>query len=263
MEERFMPRRLSLLCAGLLLLSTGGLAVAQQAGAQAKPAIEPGVFEALDKMGAYLRTLSSFEIQAHSTTDEVLLSGQKLQFDSTVHIRAEMPDRFWMEIASDRKQRQYFYDGKTFTIWGPRNQMYATAPVTGTLGEIHTRLEERFGLGLPLADLFTWGGEPGKGHPNIKEAIYVGPDHVGNVPCDHYAARQEGVDWQLWIQKGASPLPIKLVITTTDDDAQPQYVSVLDWNVAPALNAAMFTFEPPAGANKIPIVEVSDVAESK
>jgi hypothetical protein len=245
-----------------MLFAATSIATAQQAQSEA-PAIEPGVFEALDKMGAYLRGLNSFEIEAHSTTDEVLLSGQKLQFDSTVRIRAERPNRFWMEIASDRKQRQYFYDGTTFTIWGPRNRMYASAPATGTLAELHAKIEERYGLGLPLADLFRWGAQPEKGHPRIKEAMFVGPDHVGEVPCNHYAFRQEGVDWQLWIQKGSSPLPIKLVITTTDDDAQPQYVSVLDWNTAPALNTAMFTFEPPEGAYKIPIVEVSAVAESK
>ena len=45
------------------------------------------------------------------------------------------------------------------------------------------------------------------------------------------------------------------MITTTDDEAQPQFVSVLDWNVAPALSDDMFTFEPPKDANRIAIKE--------
>lgn len=240
---------------GLLLLLALGGAAAQQADSKATPAIEPGVFEALDKMGAYLRTLDNFEVQAETTTDEVLLSGQKLQFGSTVTIRARRPDHVWIEIDSDRKQRELFYDGKTFTIWGPRNRYYASAPVTGTLSEVADRIDTKYGISMPLNDLFSWGTGTG-GHPNIKEAIFVGPGHIGEVPCNHYAFRQEGVDWQLWIQKGDSPLPIKLVITTTDDDAQPQFVSVLDWNVAPALNDAMFTFEPPKDAYQIAIREV-------
>ena len=116
------------------------------------------------------------------------------------------------------------------------------------------RLETKYDIRLPLSDLFRWGTEA-KGHPEIKEAIHVGPALVGEIPCNHFAFRQEGVDWQIWVQKGDAPLPIKLVITTTDDEARPQFVSVLDWNVAPALSNDMFTFDPPKDAYKIAIKE--------
>jgi hypothetical protein len=87
--------------------------------------------------------------------------------------------------------------------------------------------------------------------------MYVGPALVGGDPCDQFAFRQEGVDWQVWIQKGDSPLPRKLVITTTDEDARPQYISVLSWNLAPALSEKMFVFEPPADAYRITIQEIT------
>ena len=247
------PRFVAILFATLLLAALSG-APAQEGDSKTPPAIEPGVIEALDKMGAYLRTINNFAVQAEATIDEVLESGQKLQFDSTINIRAERPEHLWMEVVSDRKHRQFFYDGKTFTIWGPRNKYYASAPVSGTLAELADRLETKYDIRLPLSDLFHWGAEA-KGHPEIKEAIHVGPALVGEIPCNHFAFRQEGVDWQIWIQKGDAPLPIKLVITTTDDEARPQFVSVLDWNVAPALSDDMFTFEPPKDANRIAIKE--------
>ncbi len=251
MSER--PNRAAVGSGLLLLLALAG-ASAQEGDSKTAPAIEPGVIEALDKMGAYLRTINNFAVQAEATIDEVLESGQKLQFDSTISIRAERPEHLWIEVVSDRKHRQFFYDGKTFTIWGPRNKYYASAPVTGTLAQLADRLETKYDIRLPLNDLFRWGAEA-KGHPEIKGAIHVGPALVGEIPCNHFAFRQEGVDWQIWIQKGDAPLPIKLVITTTDDEARPQFVSVLDWNVAPALSADMFTFEPPKDANRIAIKE--------
>ncbi len=241
-----------------LLLGPVAAGQAQQpaAGTAAAPAVEPAALDALDRMGAYLRTLNSFEIRSGATTDEVLESGQKLQFASTVHLRVRRPDRLWVEVASDRKTREFFYDGKTFTLWGPRNKLYASFPAPATLLELVGRAEDRYGIVLPLADLFRWGTEPTR-REAIQGALHVGPALLGGIPCDHFAFRQEGVDWQVWIQKGDSPLPRKLVITTTGEEAQPQYTSELDWNLAPALNDKMFTFEPPPGSSRISIREIT------
>ena len=159
-------------------------------------------------------------------------------------------------MASDRKTREFFYDGKTFTIYGPRNKYYASFPAPATLREVVAAAEEKYGIALPLADLFRWGTDPVR-RETIRAAALVGPATVGDTPCDHFAFRQEGIDWQVWIQKGDSPLPRKLVITTTEDEAQPQYTAVLDWNLAPALNDNMFTFKPPEGSYRIAIREVT------
>ena len=253
----------TLVLATLLLSAAAGQAQEADVGAAAPvpavestAAVEPAALDALDKMGTYLRTLGSFEVRSDATIDEVLESGQKLQFASTIHLRVRRPDRMWAEVASDRKTREFFYDGKTFTLWGPRNKLYASFPAPATLIELIERAEDRYGLALPLADLFRWGTEPTR-REAIQGAMLVGPAQLGGIPCDHFAFRQEGVDWQVWIQKGDSPLPRKLVITTTDEEAAPQYVSELDWNLAPALNDKMFTFEPPADAYRISIREIT------
>ncbi len=238
------------------LLLGAGAAGQAQTGAEAAPAVEPAALEALDKMGVYLRTLNSFEVRSDSTIDEVLESGQKLQFANAIHLRVRRPDRLWAEVASDRKTRQFFYDGKTFTLWGPHNKLYASFPAPATLRELVERLETRYGVVLPLADLFRWGTDPTR-REAITEALYVGPARIAGDPCDQFAFRQEGVDWQVWIQKGDSPLPRKLVITTTGEASQPQYISVLDWNLAPALNDKMFTFEPPPDSYRIAIQEIT------
>jgi hypothetical protein len=83
----------------------------------------------------------------------------------------------------------------------------------------------------------------------------VGSGQVGEVPCGHYAFRQPGMDWQIWIQRGDHPLPRKIVLTTTTDDARPQHTSLLTWNLAPAFNEAAFAFQPPPGVYKITFAE--------
>jgi len=88
----------------------------------------------------------------------------------------------------------------------------------------------------------------------------IGAGLVSGVSCDQYVLRQPGADWQTWIQKGDYPLPRKLVITSTSDEALPQDVSVLTWNLAPSFNEAAFTFDPPAGVTRIVFAE--DTANS-
>ena len=66
--------------------------------------------------------------------------------------------------------------------------------------------EQKYDLDFPLADLFYWGTDKAD-LEDIKSSTYVGPSWVGGAACDHYAFRQQGVDWQLWIERGEAPLP--------------------------------------------------------
>jgi hypothetical protein len=46
------------------------------------------------------------------------------------------------------------------------------------------------------------------------------------------------------------------MITNRADEARPQTVSLMEWNLKPAFNEATFKFRPPKGASKIEIVPV-------
>jgi hypothetical protein len=81
--------------------------------------------------------------------------------------------------------------------------------------------------------------------------MVIGPSQVGGVTCGHYAFRQDGLDWQVWIQMGEYPLPRKLVLTTLTDDARPQYVATFNWNLAPSFNDEAFSVVPPKGFGRV------------
>jgi hypothetical protein len=243
-------RALVLAAAMLPLIGLGGTAWAQQPAA---PIINPGAIEALKTMGTYLRTLRSFTVHAESTTDEVLESGQKIQFANTVDLHARLPDRLRVDVKSDRKQRELYYNGKTVTQYAPRLKYYASIGAPGSVRETLSMAASKYDLNVPLADLFYWGTDQ-SGIEDIKSAIYIGPSRVGSMECNHYAFRQEGTDWQLWIQAGKTPLPCKLVVTTLDLPSQPQFTTTLRWDLKAPVNDRTFTFVPPKGAQKIDIV---------
>ena len=226
-------------------------AAAQAAPAPAeRPAINPEAIAALEAMGTYLRSLKVFQVSAAVIDEDVLEDGQKFQYAGVAEAIVQTPNRLRMTTTSERSDRLFLYDGKNVTLYGKRVNYYATAPAPPTIREVVAKLEEEFGISLPMVDLFRWGAPDWKPE-GITSALDGGLSEVQGTTCQHYLFRQADLDWQIWIQKGPFPLPRKLVITTRTDEARPQHSLVLTWNLAPAVNEAAFVFDPPPGAGKV------------
>lgn len=246
----------------LFMAATAACAIsgfAQDKGAPAEKAalaVDPNAIAALEKMGGYLRTLKDFEITSVTMTDEVTENNMKIQLAGITKLQVRRPDRLRAETTSDRKQRQFVYDGKSLTIYGPRVKYYATVAAPPTLRETAEVLAKKYGIDMPLADLFYWGTDKAP-VADIKAAYALGPATVDGTPTDHYAFRQEGVDWQIWIEKGNTPVPRKLVLTDTSEATQPEHIATLRWNVAPRFDETIFAFKPPPGAMKI-VLQTAD-----
>ena len=247
----------------IAILSFSLSLMAQSSAAPKNADIDPAAVAALNKMGTYLRTLETFQVKSVQTTDDVLDNGQTIQTNGVIDLLAARPNRLRAEIVSDDWHQFLFYDGKNFTIYGQLVNYYATVPAPPTIGEVIDKLDEKYGIEMPLVDLFKWGSTQSDSAKNITGAIDVGPSSIDGTSCEQYAFRQSGLDWQIWIQLGDYPLPRKLVLITTDDDARPRHSQILTWNLAPSFNDEAFTFDPPDGAQKIAIAEIAPSASDK
>lgn len=227
---------------------------AQETKEQKADLIDPAATDALNKMGAYLRTLKDFQVTAAVTSEDVMTDGEKLTYSHTTNILAAMPNKLRVDTQGDQKSRLMLYDGKHFTLFARRAGYYATVDAPPTIGELIDVVSDKYDIDIPLLDLFLWGG-PRASENLITEATDFGPSDVGGITCEHYAFRQPGLDWQVWIQLGDHPLPKKIVLTTLTDEARPQHTSVLNWNLAPSYNDEAFVFTPPADAQKIVFAE--------
>jgi hypothetical protein len=240
----------------LLALATGFSAPlpAQQPSAEKSDLIDSSAMDALNEMGTYLRTLKDFQVKSNATSEDVLEDGEKLMFARTTDMLAVRPNKLRIDIQGDQMSGLILYDGKTFTLFARGAGYYATADAPPTIGELIDIVRDKYDIELPLVDLFLWGG-PEASTNKITEATDFGPGDVEGTTCERYAFRQPGLDWQVWIQLGEHPLPRKLVLTTTTDEARPQQTEVLTWNLAPSYNDAAFVFDPPTGAQKIVFAE--------
>jgi hypothetical protein len=242
-------RRAATILASMVLLAPS--LPAQQTVNDGTGKVDPKAVSALRSMGAYLRSMKSYGVQVKGARDEVLADGQKIMIAGSVNYLVRSPDRLRAEINTDRKQRTIYYNGKTMSLYAPRMHYYATVAAPPTVSQMLDTVRAKYGVDLPVADLFLWG-TPNDGVKNLTQAKYIGPATVDGIATDQYAFRQDGTDWQIWIERGGRPLPRRLVITTTDQTAQPQYMATLMWDQSARTDDANFAFVPPKDAHKIP-----------
>jgi hypothetical protein len=78
------------------------------------------------------------------------------------------------------------------------------------------------------------------------------------------AFRGDTADVQLWIARDGDPLPQRIVITYRLAGGQPRFEADFHgWTFNPDVPDSAFTFAPPAGAEKIPILKPGREAGEK
>ena len=212
--------------------------------------IQDQAVQALKDMSNYLMSAKTLQINTQGSLDVVTNDGQRIQLDGATTYKIRRPG-FVIDYVSDIKSRRFIYDGKTFTVYSPQLGFYASVPAPGTNREVLDTIYKKFGIALPLEDLFRWGdGSNSERVKNLKSAYDVGPATIDGVATEHYAFREPTVDWEVWIQKD-QPLPRKLVIVDRTDPARPTFTSRLTWQVNPTFTDADFAFVPDANAKRI------------
>jgi hypothetical protein len=214
--------------------------------------IEDGAIDALKEMSNYLMSAKTLGIVSQASRDVVTNDGQRIQLEGTATYKVRRPG-FVIDYVSDIKSRRFIYDGKNFTVFSPKLGFYATAPAPGTNKEVLDTIYSKFGIALPLEDLFRWGSDGANAArlQALRSAYKVGTVTLDGVPTDHFAFREDDVDWEVWIQQGDQPLPRKLVIVDRNDPAKPSFSTKLQWQINPAFTDADFAFVPDANAKRI------------
>lgn len=219
--------------------------------------VDPVALQALTAMGTYLKTLKSFELRSNATIETSMDDTDlKVTLGLENLYRVERPNRFFISVKSDRQQREFFYDGKNFTVNVPRQNFYAVTAAPPTIAAVVEDIYENFGITLPLSDIFAWA-DSGAPTDGIKSAVRIGYAKIGGVDTDQFAFRGDSLDFQIWISRGAQPLPKKIVITARDDPARPSYSAELTWNTNARFTADTFAFKPDAKSSAIQMAKLA------
>jgi hypothetical protein len=213
--------------------------------------VDPMAVKALRDMSAYLQTLSTFGLTSRTSLDLVARDSQRIQLDGVATYKVRKPNAFVIDVVSDDWNRSYIYNGHEFTLYAPKLGYFSTWPAPANIQATVAEVENRFGISLPLDDLFRWSGPDGARADSLQNGFLVGTETIDGAKTKHYAFREGEIDWQVWIQQGGQPLPLKLVIVDRRDPANPAYVARLTWTLNPQLSDEDFAFRPDKDAKRI------------
>jgi hypothetical protein len=254
------------------------LALSELAAAQTKPSASPappvqGALPApvvaadadriLRQMSAYISSAEQFTFHAEVTFDHVLPTGQKLQFAATEDVALQRPNGLYIQWSGDLGGRQFWYDGKTVTLYDPRSDFYAVDKVSSGIDGMLDKVTAQLNFTPPLAD-FLYSDPYKSVHGSIQYGFTTGVMEINGRACNGLAFVEKHIDWQIWIDSGPQLVPCKLIITYKNNPSLPQFSAVFsDWDFAPRIAAPTFTPDLPAGTQEVPFITVTASASPK
>ena len=222
--------------------------------------IDPRSDALLKQMAAYLTGLPSFTVRATNTLQVILVSGEKLDFEAVSEVSVRRPDRMRSRRAGVAGSADFFYDGRTVTIFDRGTKFFTVNQAPPSIDGMLPALADLLGVDVPGADLLFTDVYDGL-MAEVTQAHYVAMEDVGGVRTHHLAFRGREVDWQIWIEDGERPLPRRYLITTKWMTGAPQFgVALNEWNVSPRLDDKTFIFEAPPDGRKIDVFGPRDTS---
>jgi hypothetical protein len=240
---------------GIMLLSLPGWGTEEAKAPPAPPAQKamtpsPDPRQILQKMCEFLKSQQQFSYKAEVADDEVYYGGKKLQYEIDMETFVRRPDRLRVNAEGDLIDKQFFFDGKTITLFDKDLNVYGVLEVPPNIESALAKANKDFGVRVALTDLAS---------PNlwellnkrIKTSLYVGQSKIRGVLCHHLSFDGDKVQLQVWIEAGDQPLLRKVVLTHKQLPGSPQWTAYLsDWNFSPQLSDNLFAFTPPSGGSK-------------
>jgi hypothetical protein len=223
--------------------------------------IGPDADKILRSMTTYLGGLSAFSVNADVDFEIIDLVGQKLQLSSSVTIVIERPGKLYIRRQGALADAEFIFDGKVLTLYGKNHNVYAQMGSPGTIDDAIDTMHGKIGLDAPGADLFYADPYP-RLASDVVSGAYLGTAYVNGVECHYLTFREAKVDWQLWVQTGDAPLPMKYIITTKWMTGAPQFsVRFRGWNTKPQIEAGRFRFSAPPGAKRHDTIQADEMGE--
>lgn len=216
--------------------------------------VDPRADGLVRQMSERLARVAAFALEAEEVYDEVPEQSPRRQLTNVRRVAMRRPDRLVGDASGDALNRSFWYDGKVFAALDNEQQVWASGAVPPTVDQALDWVFDQTGTVIPLAD-FLYADTYARLMTDVQRGVYLGIHEAAGVPCHHLSFEQATIDWQLWIDAGAEPLPRKLVITYKTEDEVPQYsVTIRKWNLHAKLPDSLFAFTPPDGATRVEVV---------
>jgi len=216
-----------------------------------KKGVDPEADKLLRQMADYLSGLQNFTVQNFAVDEMALKTGEKIQATSDSDIAVQRPNHIRNTQRGAGGGLGLWYDGKKMTVACKENNSYESVDAPADIDGAIDKLRKHFKVDAPGADLL-YSNPYDILMEQVKGGRVIGPETIQGVAATHLAFQGEVVDFQIWIQDGKAPLPLRFVITTKNVKANPQFsVQLSNWNTHPIFTGQEFAFQAPTGAKPV------------
>lgn len=219
--------------------------------------IEPEAAALLQSMSNYLGSRSGYSFKADIMYDEVIGSGQKIQYNAEAVAYLTKPDKFAVSYITDRGGYRLWYDAGLATILEVPENDYSTVELPGTVDQALSKLNDEYRF-APVLSEFLFINTYKTLTKDITSGVNVGPSRVSGTMCQQLVFRQRDIDWQIWIEDGKRPVPRKLVITYKNRPESPQFIALIkDWVSDKSIPSAAYKPEIPNINSRVEFSELT------
>lgn len=231
--------------------SEQGAKPAPKSGTETEGVIDPKADAALHRMSDYLAGLKSFRVDTTVVDEKITTEGQKIQELKESKIALKRPGELRVDRFGPNGHAVFRDDGKQFSLYNADKNVYAEAPAPAGLDAAIDDARDRLNVEAPGADLLV-SNPYAELIDGVTVGRYIGLEPIGSVKAHHLAVTKDNVDYQIWIQDGPQPVPLRYVITSKDMTGQPQFtIEFRNWQANAPISDDTFAFTPPAGAKRV------------
>jgi len=242
---------ISALAGTATLAGAGETQGAKPANASEEGVIDPRADAALHRMSDYLAGLKTFRLDTTSIDEKVTTDGQKIQELKEQTITVNRPGQLRIDRNGPNGHAVFRDDGRRFSLYNSDKNVYAVGQAPPTLDAAIDQARERAHIDAPGGDLLV---------ADVYDALlkgvtvghYVGLEPINGTMAHHLAMTEKDTDYQIWIQDGPQPVPLRYVITSKDMPGHPQFtIEMRNWQPNAQVSQDTFAFNPPTGARRI------------
>ena len=215
----------------------------------------------LKAMSDYMAAQSDFSFSYQSSLEAVTPTFEKLQFVSSGKVRAHRPGQDPREPHRRLRRRRAGVrrDHPDDPRQEPAKPTRRSRP-RARCEDLGDHLSDA-GIDPPGGDLISADAFDAL-MDGVTEAKHISSAYVDGVECEYLAFRKSDADWQIWIEAGDRPIPLRYVITSKDVVQAPQYtVQISDWKGGADVAADDFAFKAPDGDKKVDLSELELIDE--
>ena len=236
----------------LVFLTTILLMPYQLPAAAEEPVLSEDAAKIMARMTDFISNAPAFTLVSDTGHEVLQKDGHVLEFGSQLTLAIQRPSQAVGRFYSRNGDTSItVLDGEAIWVYSAKENVYDTTRQPGDIDTSLDFLAKQLGVPRQLRDFFSKDLTASLGSA-VKSGYHVGESMISGVMCDHLALRSDKEDVQVWIARGAEPVPHRIVITYTQIEGQPQFwAQITEWNFSPELSDTTFTFSPPEGAKRI------------